>query len=601
MTQAATSESPSTPRTAGQEEVGAWTLAHSQVLPGSLLTTVFLTGSQGSQMIACHPVGEIVPPWLAGVASRAVAQREPVGISRYSVGNRAVQAISHPLYQQSMLVGAVVLLRDGTLPFTREDADALHESTTKFPALMYISPEAAKESRNPDRMVLDLVRKMCSSKDARDAAEVLSIGLAGQLECERVSIGIRHGLKTRLMVSSDAAHVFSSAGASAELQLAMDESIDQACTLVHPAESARELCVLAAHVQLADKMRSAGVCTVPLAWQGEIIGAIVAERRRAGAFSADEVAVIEQLAAASAAWLRMQRNVEMPWRKRAMQSLAEGFGKAGQGRFRLAGLAVAIALAVLFALPVDREIAAPVKLEGAIQRVITAPGDSYLEKVHVRPGDMVKAGQVLVEFASEDLRVERQRLVAEMGGREAASAEAMAKQELGALAVQASKIKESQAQLELLDQRLARMRITAPFDAVVIQGDLSNALGAPTRKGDVLMTLAPAHNFRAIVEIDESEIGEVRKGQEGAMVLTAMPYSTLPLRVKDVIPLAVVGQGRSYFEAEVELLPMRIRTDDLRPGMRGIARLSGEPRARGLVWWEHASVWLRLTWWRWIG
>ena len=588
-------------RNTGQEEVGAWTLAHSQVLPGSLLTAVFLTGSQGSQLVCCHPASQIVPPWLAGVASRAVAQREPVGISRYSVGNRAVQAIAHPLYQEGMLVGAVALLRDGTLPVAPRDMDALEVSAGNFPPLVYIAPGAAKESENPDRTVLALVRKMCASKNARDAAEVLSIGLAAQFDCERVSIGVRHGLKTELLVSSDAAHALSANTSAAEMLLAMDESIDQACTLVHPADSARELCVLAAHTQLADKMRSAGVCTVPLAWQGEVFGALVAERRRAGAFDVAEVAMLEQAAAAAGAWLRMQRTLEMPWRQRALDKLSKSFETAGQGRFRLAAVLVAAVLAVLFAWPVDREIAAPVKLEGAIQRVITAPGDSYLEKVHVRPGDVVKAGQVLVEFASEDLRVERQRLMAEMGGREAASAEAMAKQELGALAVQAAKVRESQAQLELLDQRLARMRITAPFDAVVIQGDLSNALGAPTRKGDVLMTLAPAHNFRAIVEIDESEIGEIQPGQEGAMVLTAMPYTTLPLRVKGVTPLAVVGQGRSYFEAEVELLPSRIAQGELRPGMRGIARLFGVRRARGMVWVEQATVWLRLTWWRWIG
>lgn len=566
-----------------------------------MLTAVFLAGTQGSRMIACHPPSSIVPPWLAGVAARAVAQREPVSISRISASNRAVHTVASPLYQHGLLIGAAVLLRDGTLPYLEHDAQALEASAAKFPPLMHISQDTAKELRNPDRAVLDLIRKMCASKTLKESAEVLTIGLAAYLECERVSVGLRTDLKTTLLASSDAGHLPHSARDAAGILLAMDEAIDQACTLVYPSDSTRDLSVLAAHVQLADKTRSVGICTVPLAWQTEVIGALLIERHRKGAFSTGEIAMVEHLAGAASAWVSLQKRLEVPWRRRALDSMSATFKQAGQGRFRLAGAAFALVAAVLFGWPVARETVAPVKLEGSVQRVITAPGDSYLEKVHVRPGDVVKAGQVLIEFSSEDLLVERQRLMAEMGSRETASAEAMAKQELGALAVQASKVKESQAQLDLLDQRLARTRIVAPFDAVVIQGDLSNALGSATRKGDVLMTLAPALSFRAIVEIDESEIGEVHKGQEGAMVLTAMPYSTLPLRVKDVIPLAQVGEGRSYFEAEVELLPMRTGTGDLRPGMRGIARLSSAPRARGLVWFEQSAVWLRLNWWRWIG
>jgi multidrug resistance efflux pump len=513
-----------------------------------------------------------------------------------------------------------------------EEQEALQESVARFPALLRKgatptvstfsmlastnsadSRETAADSAaapllsvrtaglDAEHIVLKLIQKMSASHSAQEAAEVLAVGLAAKLGCERVMVGQRKELSTALLASSEASLKASSAGATSEILLAMDEAIDQACTLLYPADAARSLCLLAAHMQLSEATRAVALCTVPLAWQGKIFGAILAERRQGSPFDGDEIAVLEQSAAAAAAWLRLQQRAEMSWRERAWLSVRTAFGKAGQGRFRLAGVGVVLVLAVLFGWPVEREIAAPVKLEGSIQRVVTAPGDSYIEKVHVRPGDVVKTGQLLVEFAAEDLRVERQRLTAELGAHDAASADAMSKQDLGTLAVQSAKVRESQAQLELLDQRLARLRVTAPFDAVVIQGDLSNALGAPIKKGEVLMTLAPADSFRAIVEIDEGDIGEIHAGQAGAMVLTALPYATLPLRVKDIIPLAVVAQGRSYFEAEVELLPLAEPLSELRPGMRGIARLLGPQRARGLVWIEKASVWMRLAWWRWVG
>jgi len=219
----------------------------------------------------------------------------------------------------------------------------------------------------------------------------------------------------------------------------------------------------------------------------------------------------------------------------------------------------------------------------------------------VRPGDVVKAGQLLLEFASADLQVERQRLAAELAGNDAAAGDALARQDRSAMALRVAKVDENKAQLALLDQRLARAKIVAPFDAVVIQGDLTDALGAPARKGDALMTLAPVGDFRAIVEVDDADIAAIRVGQEGAMVLGAMPGGTLNVRVKRITPLAAVAQGRSFFDVEVDVATTGTRMQDLRPGMRGIARLNAERGPRGAAWLQSATDGLRLAWWRWIG
>jgi len=169
------------------------------------------------------------------------------------------------------------------------------------------------------------------------------------------------------------------------------------------------------------------------------------------------------------------------------------------------------------------------------------------------------------------------------------------------MALRVAKVDENKAQLALLDQRLARAKIVAPFDAVVIQGDLTDALGAPARKGDALMTLAPVGDFRAIVEVDDADIAAIRVGQEGAMVLGAMPGGTLNVRVKRITPLAAVAQGRSFFDVEVDVATTGTRMQDLRPGMRGIARLNAERGPRGAAWLQSATDGLRLAWWRWIG
>ena len=51
------------------------------------------------------------------------------------------------------------------------------------------------------------------------------------------------------------------------------------------------------------------------------------------------------------------------------------------------------------------------------------------------------------------------------------------------------------------------------FDGIVIKGDLSQNLGAPVQRGEVLMVLAPNDSFRLILEVDEADIAAVRPGQ----------------------------------------------------------------------------------------
>ncbi len=586
-------------RATRHEAIHEWMASHASAAPGHLLTAVFLRGMHEAQLIASHPASQPVTPWLAELAARAIAQREPIVISRHSEHVRAVQGVAHPLYQGEMLVGAAVVLREGGQPLRPEDLGAMQASSARFPQLM-ATTSAPEHVSNLERTVLTMLGKMAGCDSIKDGAEVLALALASKLECDRVSVGMRCDNATSLLASSQSSTGRKSAH-TADVLAAMDEAADQGCTLVHPPDMERRLCLLAAHAQLADRARSLVICTVPLVWRGEVVGTLLVERQRAAAFLPAEIALIELVASSAAPWLQLQRQAEMPWYRHLGLQLTRSSVLFKHGRYHLGALAGMLVLVGVLGWPVEREVTAPVKLEGQTQRIVAAPGDSFLEKVNVRPGDVVKAGQVLLEFASEDLRAERERLQAELGGRDAAAAEAMAKQDLGALAVQSAKVKETQAQIELLDQRLKRMRITAPFDAVVIQGDLANALGAPTRKGDLLMTLAPAGSYRAIVEVDESDIAEVRKGQTGAMVLTALPHSALPLRVKGVTPLATAAQGRSYFEAEVELMPVTPLPSDLRPGMRGIARLEGAQRARGAVWLEQAHAWCRLAWWRWIG
>jgi hypothetical protein len=581
-----------------REAVNQWLVRHCAVRQDITQGAVLLRGTQGMRLIACQPGGQPTPASIASVAASAVERRERLVLPHVGIGGRAGQVVAHPLVLAGMVVGASVVVLDTSHPPGDAECAALDASAVAF----HMDPPAADRgaaAANAQR-TLDMLNRATACSNLAEAAETLCTALANALACDRVSISLRRRGQTMLVGSSDHWQVEVSA-LEADVCAAMDEAIDSTRSVLYPAPAGHENWLVAAHAHLGESLEGRALCTVPLVAGGQIVGALLAERRQADVFLVEERDWLEQLAQAVAPWLVQSQRLALPYRERARDALAAWRSGEGAGRRRLAGASLVLVLGAILGWPVDRVVSAPVKLEGAHQRIISAPADSYLQSVMVRPGDVVKAGQLLLEFASADLQVERQRLAAELAGNDAAAGDALARQDRSAMALRVAKVDENKAQLALLDQRLARAKIVAPFDAVVIQGDLTDALGAPARKGDALMTLAPVGDFRAIVEVDDADIAAIRVGQEGAMVLGAMPGGTLNVRVKRITPLAAVAQGRSFFDVEVDVATTGTRMQDLRPGMRGIARLNAERGPRGAAWLQSATDGLRLAWWRWIG
>jgi len=261
---------------------------------------------------------------------------------------------------------------------------------------------------------------------------------------------------------------------------------------------------------------------------------------------------------------------------------------------------VAAGLAALFlaVAPLEHEVGGRARVEGAEQRVLVAPADGFVKTAHVRPGDRVKAGDALVDLLDGDLRLERERWTSQLAQHENAYAAAMAKSDRAVASTSLARISEAQSQLALVDEQLLRGRVAAPFDALVIQGDLSQSIGAPVRQGDTLLTLATTGLHRVIVEVDEVDIARVQPGQAGRLALSSLPWDRQDLVVERITPLAKAVDGRNVFEVEARLVAPR---GDLRPGLLGRAELVVGRMPPLWAWTRHALARIRVSWWSWLG
>jgi multidrug efflux pump subunit AcrA (membrane-fusion protein) len=130
-----------------------------------------------------------------------------------------------------------------------------------------------------------------------------------------------------------------------------------------------------------------------------------------------------------------------------------------------------------------------------------------------------------------------------------------------------------------------------------MKGDLSQSLGAPVEKGQVLFEVAPLESYRVIVEVDERDITDVAVGQQGELVLSSMPDDVFTLVIEKITPVSIAKEGRNYFRVEARL---ENSSERLRPGMEGFGKISIDRRK--LIWiWTHELIdWVRLKLWRWI-
>jgi RND family efflux transporter MFP subunit len=444
--------------------------------------------------------------------------------------------------------------------------------------------------------ILRLQSVVLARENFAEAAGAFTTELASALQCERVSLGFLERGYAKVVAISHSADFDSRQSLFNLLGAAMDESIDQAAILTLPEIAADRPHITVAHTELR-KCNGTNVCTLPLVIHTRIAGALTLERAADKPFTRSEIALYEHIAALVGPLLELKRALERPLLERFVsgaREFAQRLVRPGHPRVKLAvfgGLALLLAVALI---PVPYRVSAPARLEAATQRVLTAPADGFLQAVHSRPGDAVKAGQVLVELAEQELQIDRRRWQAELAQHDNAYGSALARSDRAQLVMSNAKAAEARAQLALVDQQLARTKVLAPFDGIVIKGDLTQSLGAPLQRGETLLTLAPSSEYRLIIEVDERDIGQVVKGQRGQLALTALPASRIAFRVIRITPVAATVEGRHFFEIEAALsAPAAV----LRPGLQGVAKIQVDHRTSLWIVSHRLLEWLRLKLW----
>jgi biotin carboxyl carrier protein len=513
-----------------------------------------------------------------------------------------INYIAYPVEVDGKLHGTVVLeVKSESPEAVQELMRKLHWGAAWLEVLIRRQGNVqARLSEERLKSLLEGIAVTVEHEESQQAAMAFVTRLATILDCERVSLGFIKGKQIKVYALSHSAAFGEKMNLVRAIGSAMDEAVDQKSVIVHPLPPDAPLLATVAHSELNTQHGSGVICTVPIIQDTKPLGALTCERSSEKAFDEQTVEFIKSFTGLVGPVLMIkkkeERSVFIKLWDAAVSQIKSFIGPEHPGLKLAAGAVLAVILFFVFA-EGDHRVRATTVLEGVVQRAITAPYNGYVSEARVRPGDIVQQGALLCRLDDRDLNLERVKWVTQREQALRQFNDAMYKHERAQIMIAQAKAEQADAQIGLLNEQISRSRIVAPFEGIVTSGDLSQSLGSPVERGQVLFEIAPLKGYRVIVQVDETDIGYITPDQKGVLALPSLPGKLLPLTVNKVTPVSTAKEGRNYFRVEAQL----DRTaPQLRPGMEGVGKITVERRKLVWIWTHEAIEWLRIKVWSWL-
>ncbi|GAG46433.1 unnamed protein product, partial [marine sediment metagenome] len=218
----------------------------------------------------------------------------------------------------------------------------------------------------------------------------------------------------------------------------------------------------------------------------------------------------------------------------------------------------------------------------------------YIAAAHVRAGDLVREGDLLATLDDQELRHEQRKWQSQLAQLLKEYRKALAGYDRAEVAILNAKRAQADAQLKLVEQQLARATLVAPFSGLIVKGDLSQALGSPVTRGEVLFEVAPTDEYRVVLKVDDRDIGLVSLEQRGQLKLSGIPDKSIAITIDRLMPVSATEGGHNYFRVEAV---MDNHSDLMRPGMQGISKIEIGREKLLWIWTRRLVGWLRLFVW----
>jgi RND family efflux transporter MFP subunit len=585
----------------------AWLALLCRMVPGVARAVLVLRHDGALMPIARWPDGDPGSAQLSHVAEMALTERRGV-VSRprgramgpnTRIDDNRASHLGFPLLFGGEDQGVVAVELEGVGDAALRDAMRQLQWAASWIELRQLRVQSTSDGARLRQgyAALDVAATALAADRFDAAARATATEMALRLRASRVAIGWLTRRSIRVVGLSHAVGPGKRADATVNLASAMDEAVDQGASLLFPLPGGETLPSRAAHARLVAQNGGPYVLTVPLTMHGRIAGAVTVERDEP--IDQDAIDLTEAIAALVGPVLG-QLHLNERWLSTIgfhifVRTIRQLFGAEHYVLKLSVGIIVGI-VAFFSLFHTEYHVNAQAVVEGEVRRSIAAGLDGYIGSEHVRAGQVVHQGDVLATLDNSELNLQRLRWVATRQQHQSELDRALATGTRADVNIGGAQIAEAAAEIALLDAQLARTRITAPFDGLITNGDLSQSVGMPVQRAQVLFEIAPLDSYRVIIRVPDSEIARVAPDHTGTLVLSALPDRHFDMHVVRVTPIAEQTDGSNTFRVEARLDSI---SPQLRPNMEGVAKIDAGRHLLIWAWTHHLIDAVRLWLWSW--
>ena len=153
------------------------------------------------------------------------------------------------------------------------------------------------------------------------------------------------------------------------------------------------------------------------------------------------------------------------------------------------------------------------------------------------------------------------------------------------------RIQQEQATLESDRYNLSKVRIESPINGIVTRRNIEEGemvvIGTMNNAGTVLLTIADMSVIEAEVDVDETDIPQVKLGQPAKITIDAIPDKTFTGKVTEIgnSPIQTTGQAAATSQATNFKVVVTVDSElpDVRPGFTCTAEITTATRANVLA------------------
>ena len=201
------------------------------------------------------------------------------------------------------------------------------------------------------------------------------------------------------------------------------------------------------------------------------------------------------------AWIRDKKEKYMAWKMTRAQQVG------------------ALGLVLLFLLPpFSSKVSTDLVLEPGKDAHVRAEVDGRIQRVFVREGDVVKAGQILAILENPDISADVQSFTQRLA---LASSKVRNNQDRSDFSQAAQVVRDRgrlEQELSVAQKRVQNLEIRAPMDGVVVTSNVDQEAGQYLSAGDEFARLVDRSTMKARILVQDRELPDVQPGAPAKVI-----------------------------------------------------------------------------------